>query len=854
MQVHRHQDNGQACPICKECYVDAFSTLCGHTFCFKCIKLHLEHSVACPCCSQPISSESLFPNLALDKLLHGLPLNYQLATAAEPGDIVVHHLHPSYKGTTRELAEVAIALPLEHLTPLLCKITDQRDRFVKVDRLMSTGVLRDFLSYSGERKTASIDKLEKEINSITTDVKWVENQFTRLEEGSAPSVRGCSATPAFSFPAPTANTGAHKAVVTSNYEEYGNTTMPGRDAASKKAGMVSNTSASTVAEMLSTWGIDQTVPMASSEPAKKGRLAGSPYHFLGSYNLFQENRDAACDRNQVEQKGISHALHENGSSQLDSLRGLDSGRTSIDVSEANDHSFIAASGGRPDNLMQPSIMERNRTTKLKDRRRGTHDRFILPFGAPDCEAAQPSLSINSHALRRTRKILTQFSGLQRMYTQIRCGNLDDYLVRTRRHPSAISRGTRGPVLEQFSRTLSNFTEFDRMCVAGQLRHNSSRTTAPSTAIISSIEFDMDGACFATAGVSKLIQIFDFRDVCGGVEYTGGPVHSMSSPSKISCLSYSKHARNLIASSDYGGLIAVWDIEHNSVVAEYEEHGKRAWTVDYCRTNSKLLASGSDDGRVKIWSVEQDASVLDIDVRANVCCAQYGPNSAHQLAVGCADHKVHIFDLRKPSEALTALSGHRKAVSYVRFLGSGDEIVSASTDSTLCIWNTSELNGGSQRVDKSYHQDEINPRPSRILVGHSNDKNFVGLSVGAGDLIACGSETNEVFLYHKSLSQPLLSHNFSGEQQFLMRGHGAFTDGSGAPACNNSCPSSQSGSRDQMGSNNVAQNSSGGSAVHESSFQEHTQSKFISATCWRGDEHVLLAANSDGVIRVLQLME
>jgi hypothetical protein len=88
----------------------------------------------------------------------------------------------------------------------------------------------------------------------------------------------------------------------------------------------------------------------------------------------------------------------------------------------------------------------------------------------------------------------------------------------------------------------------------------------------------------------------------------------------------------------------------------------------------------------------------------------------------------------------------------------------------------------------------------------------------------------------------------------MRGHGAFTDGSGAPACNNSCPSSQSGSRDQMGSNNVAQNSSGGSAVHESSFQEHTQSKFISATCWRGDEHVLLAANSDGVIRVLQLME
>ena len=41
-----------------------------------------------------------------------------------------------------------------------------------------------------------------------------------------------------------------------------------------------------------------------------------------------------------------------------------------------------------------------------------------------------------------------------------------------------------------------------------------RATTPSNAIISSIEFDVDGACFATAGVSKRIQIFDFRDVCG----------------------------------------------------------------------------------------------------------------------------------------------------------------------------------------------------------------------------------------------------------------------------------------------------------------------------------------------------
>lgn len=36
---------------------------------------------------------------------------------------------------------------------------------------------------------------------------------------------------------------------------------------------------------------------------------------------------------------------------------------------------------------------------------------------------------------------------------------------------------------------------------------------------------------------------------------------------------------------------------------------------------------------------------------------------------------------------------------------------------------------------------------RTLKGHTNEKNFVGLSVNS-DYIACGSETNEVCVYHK----------------------------------------------------------------------------------------------------------
>lgn len=36
---------------------------------------------------------------------------------------------------------------------------------------------------------------------------------------------------------------------------------------------------------------------------------------------------------------------------------------------------------------------------------------------------------------------------------------------------------------------------------------------------------------------------------------------------------------------------------------------------------------------------------------------------------------------------------------------------------------------------------------RVFRGHANEKNFVGLTVNS-EYLACGSETNEVFAYHK----------------------------------------------------------------------------------------------------------
>jgi len=95
-------------------------------------------------------------------------------------------------------------------------------------------------------------------------------------------------------------------------------------------------------------------------------------------------------------------------------------------------------------------------------------------------------------------------------------------------------------------------------------------------------------------------------------------------------------------------------------------------------------------QVKIWCTNQESSVLNIDMKANICCVKFNPGSQYHIAVGSADHHIHYFDIRNASMPLHVFSGHRKAVSYVKFV-SPTELASASTDSTLRLWDVQNNN-------------------------------------------------------------------------------------------------------------------------------------------------------------------
>lgn len=106
--------------------------------------------------------------------------------------------------------------------------------------------------------------------------------------------------------------------------------------------------------------------------------------------------------------------------------------------------------------------------------------------------------------------------------------------------------------------------------------------------------------FATAGVSKRISLYEYSAIMANpAAETHCPSQELVTRSKLSCLSWNKYLKTYLASSDYEGVVHVWDIATGQNVAEYEAHEKRIWSVDFCHTDPMLLMSGSDDGMVKV---------------------------------------------------------------------------------------------------------------------------------------------------------------------------------------------------------------------------------------------------------------
>ncbi|KAK9131800.1 hypothetical protein Scep_011328 [Stephania cephalantha] len=333
------------------------------------------------------------------------------------------------------------------------------------------------------------------------------------------------------------------------------------------------------------------------------------------------------------------------------------------------------------------------------------------------------------------------------------GSSVDNLACKQGHPG----GRKNEWINPFLEGLCKYLSFSKLRVKADLKQGD---LLNSSNLVCSLGFDRDREFFATAGVNRKIKIFECQTILNEDRDIHYPVVEMVSASKLSSICWNGYIKNQIASSDFEGVVQVWDIAQSRAITEMREHERRVWSVDFSLADPTKLASGSDDGAVKLWNTNQailflhlvavsfetkrtiERSIGTIKAMANVCSVQFHPDSAHALAIGSADHRIYFYDLRNSRMPLYTLVGHTKT-------------------------------------------------------------NFVGLSIYDG-YIATGSETNEVFVYHKAFPMPVLSFRFS--------------------------------STDPL-----------------SGLELDDGSQFVSSVCWRGQSPTLVAANSTGNIKLLQMV-
>ncbi|XP_026301079.1 E3 ubiquitin-protein ligase COP1 isoform X1 [Apis mellifera] len=408
----------------------------------------------------------------------------------------------------------------------------------------------------------------------------------------------------------------------------------------------------------------------------------------------------------------------------------------------------------------------------------SNDTFINPTGSKK----QNDYAIGSTLATRRKRMHAHFDDFVQCYFDSRAKEL--LLGHKSQSQSDSWQGTSSG-LDVFRENLVKFSRYKSLRPLATLNYSSDIFN--NSTIVSSIEFDKDNEFFAIAGVTKRIKVFDYSAVIRDTVDIHYPCVEMVSSSKISCVSWNSFHKGMLASSDYEGTVTVWDAATCQRTKTFQEHEKRCWSVDFNDVDTKLIASGSDDARVKLWSLNNDHSVASLEAKANVCCVKFNPRSSCHLAFGSADHCVHYYDLRNMKEALCIFKGHRKAVSYVKFINK-EEIVSASTDSQLKMWNIN------------------NPHCLRSFVGHVNEKNFIGLTTD-GDYVACGSENNALYVYYKGLSKQLFSYKFDAVRSIL--------------------------------------------EIQER--REEDLNEFVSAVCWKQMSNVVVAANSQGTIKILELV-
>ena len=137
-------------------------------------------------------------------------------------------------------------------------------------------------------------------------------------------------------------------------------------------------------------------------------------------------------------------------------------------------------------------------------------------------------------------------------------------------------------------------------------------------------------------------------------------------------------------------IRVFDLDDLKMKQEWKAHSNSVFTVRYT-PDEKFLISGSRDARLKVWDAEagylQTAEVVAHLYAINHL--DFSPNGKHFVTCSM-DKSIKVWDAEK-LKLLKVIdrarhAGHGTSVNKVLWTTYQDQLLSASDDRTISVWN------------------------------------------------------------------------------------------------------------------------------------------------------------------------
>ncbi|WEW55012.1 Protein sof1 [Emydomyces testavorans] len=200
------------------------------------------------------------------------------------------------------------------------------------------------------------------------------------------------------------------------------------------------------------------------------------------------------------------------------------------------------------------------------------------------------------------------------------------------------------------------------------------------------------------------------------------------------------------------VISIYDLSRPSSTPSQTLHWPTSvdtiTSLAFNRTETSILASTATDRSIIMYDLRTSSPLTKTILTMASNAIAWNPMEAFNFAVANEDHNVYIFDMRKMDRALNVLKDHVAAVMDVEFSPTGEEVVTASYDRTVRLWN--RASGHSRDI---YHTKRMQRQVLFLYInpGHYDHKVFSAKFTPDNKYVLSGSDDGNIRLWRAEAS-------------------------------------------------------------------------------------------------------